>query len=117
LEKRERCYSILQSRIPQGTQFIYAIKYDEELDGPAVSALQHAIAEAKQRWSVIGWVTKFYYLEFIRASAGTLSFCSRLHLQSLSATYPHWACVVGYGPFSLCAIHKEELCPSSGDKL
>jgi hypothetical protein len=21
----------------------------------------------------------------------------------------------GYGPFSLCAIHKEDLCPSSGD--
>jgi hypothetical protein len=28
---------------------------------------------------------------------------------------PHWACVVGYGPFSLCVIHKEGLCPSSGD--
>jgi hypothetical protein len=23
--------------------------------------------------------------------------------------------VVGYGPFSLCLIHKEGLCPSSGD--
>jgi hypothetical protein len=23
--------------------------------------------------------------------------------------------VVGYGPFSLCVIHKEGLCPSSGD--
>jgi hypothetical protein len=31
---------------------------NEELDGPAVGALQHAIAKAKQRWSVIGWVTK-----------------------------------------------------------
>jgi hypothetical protein len=31
---------------------------EEELDGPAVIALQHAIAEVKQRWSVIGWVTK-----------------------------------------------------------
>jgi hypothetical protein len=30
---------------------------DEELDGPAVSALRHAIAAVKQRWSVIGWVT------------------------------------------------------------
>jgi hypothetical protein len=28
---------------------------------------------------------------------------------------PHWARVVGYGPFSLCVIHKEGLCPSSGD--
>jgi hypothetical protein len=30
-------------------------------------------------------------------------------------TNPHWARVVGYGPFSLCVIHKEGLCPSSGD--
>jgi hypothetical protein len=27
----------------------------------------------------------------------------------------HWALVVGYSPFSLCVIHKEGLCPSSGD--
>jgi hypothetical protein len=24
-------------------------------------------------------------------------------------------CVVGYGPFALCVIHKDGLCPSSGD--
>jgi hypothetical protein len=30
----------------------------EELDGPAVSALRRAIADVKQRRSVIGWVTK-----------------------------------------------------------
>jgi hypothetical protein len=30
----------------------------EELDGPAVSALRRTIAEVKQLWSVIGWVTK-----------------------------------------------------------
>jgi hypothetical protein len=29
-----------------------------ELDGPAVSVLRRAIAETKQSWSVIGWVTK-----------------------------------------------------------
>jgi hypothetical protein len=28
---------------------------------------------------------------------------------------PHCAHVVGYGPFSLCVIHKEGLCPSSGN--
>jgi hypothetical protein len=28
------------------------------LHGPAVSALRRAFAEVKQRWSVIGWVTK-----------------------------------------------------------
>jgi hypothetical protein len=35
-------------------------------------------------------------------------------LQSLAPTNPHWARVVGYGPFSLWVIHKEGLCPSSG---
>jgi hypothetical protein len=32
-----------------------------------------------------------------------------------SPTNPHWARVVGYGPFSLCVIPKEGLCSSSGD--
>jgi hypothetical protein len=36
-------------------------------------------------------------------------------LQSLAATNPHWARVVVYSLFSLCVIHKEGLCPSSGD--
>jgi hypothetical protein len=58
---------------------------------------------------------KIYYLELLRASEGTLSRWSRLHSQSLVLTNPHWAPVVGYGPFSLCVIHKEGLCPSSGD--
>jgi hypothetical protein len=31
-----------------------------------------------------------------------------------SLTNPHWVRVVGYGPFSLCVIHKEGLCFSSG---
>jgi hypothetical protein len=30
-------------------------------------------------------------------------------------TNTHWARVGGYGLFSLCVIHKEDLCPSSGD--
>jgi hypothetical protein len=34
------------------------IKCILELDGPAVSALRRVIAEVKQLWSVIGWVTK-----------------------------------------------------------
>jgi hypothetical protein len=52
----------------------------EELDGPAVSA-RHTIAEAKQlqQRSVIGWVTKIYYLELLRVSEGTLNRWSRLH--------------------------------------
>jgi hypothetical protein len=36
--------------------------------------------------SVIGWLTKIYYLELILASEGTLSCPSRLHLQSLAPT-------------------------------
>jgi hypothetical protein len=56
-----------------------------------------------------------YYLGLLRASEGTLSRWSRLHLQSLAPTNQHWARVVGYGPFSLCVTHKEGLCSSSGD--
>jgi hypothetical protein len=57
----------------------------EELDGQCV---WRAIAEAKQRSqrSVIGWVTKIYYLELLRASEGMLNRWSRLHLQSLALT-------------------------------
>jgi hypothetical protein len=55
-----------------------------------------------------------YYFELLRAS-GTLSRWSRLHLQSLAPTNPHWARVVGYGSFSICVINKEGLCTSSGD--
>jgi hypothetical protein len=58
---------------------------------------------------------EIYNLELLRASEGTLSCWSRLHLQSLASINPHWAGVVGYGPFSLWIIHKEGLCPSSGD--
>jgi hypothetical protein len=56
----------------------------EELDGPAVSA-RRVIAEAKQRSQRldIGWVTKIYYVELLRAK-GTLSHWSRLHLQALA---------------------------------
>jgi hypothetical protein len=64
--------------------------------------------------SLDGW-PKIYYLELLRASEGTSSRWSRLHLQSLAPTNPHWAHVVGYGLFSLSIIHKEGLCPSSGD--
>jgi hypothetical protein len=48
------------------------------------------------------------------ASEGTLSRWFRLRLQ-LAPTTPQRARVVGYVPFSLWVIHKEGLCPSSGD--
>jgi hypothetical protein len=31
---------------------------DEKLDSPAVVGLRRAITEVRQRWLVIGWVTK-----------------------------------------------------------
>jgi hypothetical protein len=37
------------------------------------------------------------------------------NLQSIAPTNQHWVRVVGYSPFSLCVIHKEGQCPSSGD--
>jgi hypothetical protein len=64
---------------------IRACVYYVEVDGPAVSAFRSAITEVKQCWS-------------------------RLHFQSLAPSNPHWTCVVGYGPFSLSVIHKEDLC-------
>jgi hypothetical protein len=55
---------------------------------PRGQCARRAIAKAKQRyrWSVIGWVIKIYYLEFLRALEGTLSRWSRLLLQSLAYT-------------------------------
>jgi hypothetical protein len=35
--------------------------------------------------------------------------------QPTNITNPHWARVVAYGSFSLCEVHKEGLCLSSGD--
>jgi hypothetical protein len=76
---------------------------------------RRAIAEAKQPSPVIGWVIKIYYLELLRSLGGTSSPWSRLHLQSLAPTNKQ-ARVVGYGPISICVIHKEGLClSSSGD--
>jgi hypothetical protein len=63
----------------------------EELDSPAVTAIRREIAVVKQCWSVIGWVIKKKnYLELLRASEGTLSRWSLLHLQWLAPTNPHW---------------------------
>jgi hypothetical protein len=49
---------------------------------------RRAVAEVKQRSqrSVIGWVTKIYYLELLFAWEGTSNRWSRLHLQSSAPT-------------------------------
>jgi hypothetical protein len=52
--------------------------------------------------------------ELLRASEGTLNDLVPAVFAVVS-TNPHWARVVAYGPFSLFAIHKEDLCPSSRD--
>jgi hypothetical protein len=39
---------------------------------------------------------------------------SHVKLLGPAGTNPQWDCVVGYGPFFLCVIHKEDLCPSNG---
>jgi hypothetical protein len=84
---------------------LYYTNFIEELDGPAVSALWLAIVEVKQRWSVIGWVTKNLL------SRGPP--CFERHVKPLvPAALTALARVVGYGPFSLCVIHKEGLCPA-----
>jgi hypothetical protein len=69
-----------------------------ELNGPAFSALQRAIAEVKQCWSAIGWVTKMYYLELLRALEATLSRWSRLHLQLLAPRTGHAWWVMARSP-------------------
>jgi hypothetical protein len=76
--------------------------------------LRRAIAEVKQRWSVIRWVTKN-----LLSQAPS---CFRRHFKPLvpaafavvSTHQPALARVVCYGPISLCIIHEEGLCPSSG---
>jgi hypothetical protein len=90
----------------------------EELDGPAVSGLRRAIAEIKQRWSVIGWV--------IKNLTSRVPPCFGRHVKLLvlaafavvsthQSALGESARVVGYGPFSLGVIHKEGMCHSSGD--
>jgi hypothetical protein len=72
------------------------------------------------------WWPKIYYLELLCASEGTLNRWSRLHLKERKRKKIHLLAVAsthqpllgtrgGYGPFSLCVIHKEGLCPCSGD--
>jgi hypothetical protein len=61
------------------------------LSWPRGQCARRAMAEAKQhsQRSVMGWVTKIYYLELLRASESKLSRWSRLHLQSYSTVKTH----------------------------
>jgi hypothetical protein len=64
------------------------------------------IGRLLDRWS------KIYYLEFFRAFGKHVK---PLVPAAITIVRTHQALVVGYGPFSLCVIHKKGLCPSSGD--
>jgi hypothetical protein len=72
--------------------------------------VQLAIAEVKATFAKVGWVTKICYLKLLRASEGTLNRWSRHYHPAI-----HICPALGYGPFSLCVIHKEDVCPSSWD--
>jgi hypothetical protein len=87
----------------------------EELDGTAVSALGVRSWKLSNVDRSSGGRPKIYSRELLRALEGTLSRWSRLRLQSIAPTNPHWACVLGYGPFFLCVIDKKDLYTSSGD--
>jgi hypothetical protein len=54
------------------------------------------LAEAKQRWPIIGWVTKAYYLELLLASEDTLVSVG------LGYIYSRKHPVVGYGIRKAC---------------
>jgi hypothetical protein len=56
------------------------------------SVRSRKLSNVGQSWD--GW-PKIYYLNLLRASESTLSRWSRLHLQALARTTPHWAHVVG----------------------
>jgi hypothetical protein len=72
-----------------------------------------AIAEAKQHWTVIGWLTKIYYLDLLHASECTLAVGLGC-IAVVSTHTPHWARVVGYGPFTLCVIQRKGRAPALG---
>ncbi|RVE43762.1 hypothetical protein evm_011611 [Chilo suppressalis] len=59
---------------------------------------------------------KIYYLELLHASEGTLSRWSRLHLQSLAPTNPHWARVVDE-KLQFSRNHKKLFIMSDSDDL
>jgi hypothetical protein len=79
-----------------------------------MAPLRRAILEVKQPWSVIGWVTKNLLFPAPPSFARHIKPLDPAAVVSTPINL-HWAGVVGYGLFSLCVIHKEGLCPSSGD--
>jgi hypothetical protein len=91
----------------------YVSAKNEEVDGSAVSALQRAIADVKlvSHWSVtknlLSRVPSCFGRHVMPLFPTTFAVVST-HQPALGAWWV--SC-----PFSLCVIHEEDLCPSSGD--
>jgi hypothetical protein len=68
------------------SEFVFWTFFNIDIHLSDGSPKEQLFAEPKQcsQRPVIGWVTKIYYLELLRASEGTLSRWSRLNLQSLT---------------------------------
>jgi hypothetical protein len=106
--------STIDRKLIKTLLFFYSLLFTKKRC-PVVSALLRAIAVVKQLCSVIGWVSKNL---LSRAPP-----CFGTHVKPL---IPAAFAVVSiqqstlgprgglYSPFSLCVIHKEGLCPSSG---
>jgi hypothetical protein len=82
------------------------LKLKEELDVSAISALWRAIAEVKQRWSVVEWMTKNL---LSRAPPCFGRHVKRLVALSLGLRGELLLFLL------MCVIHNEGLSPSSGD--
>jgi hypothetical protein len=86
--------------------FLMLCYFHEELDEHAVSALRRAISELKQRWSVIGWLTRNllsppcfrrHFKPLVTAALAVIS----THQPALDLRGGLWP--------SLCVIHEEGL--------
>jgi hypothetical protein len=109
-------YSIWARQLVRVWNFIIIARANRlpMLDGPAVIALWRAIAEVKQCWSVMRWVTKNL---LSRAPPCFGRHVKPLILAAFAIANTHQSALGprGYGPFFLCVIHKEGLCLCSGD--
>jgi hypothetical protein len=78
---------------------------------------ESSIAEVKEPWSVIGWVTNNLLFWVPSCFGGHVKRLVPAAFAALTLTNPQWARVVGYDLwwFYLCVIHKEGLCPSIRD--
>jgi hypothetical protein len=98
-------------------KIIHYVTNFEELDGPVVSELRRLIAEVKQRWWVIGWVTKnllFWappcFGTHVKPLVPAVFVATSTHQLALGPRVGLWPVLI------MCWItHKEDLCPISRD--